>query len=136
MRINLVADTTITLNAFINTNPAKYRAIVVLDGSCSVCLETLMAWKRISDSLSISLKKIIFIGHNASKTELEYALQTSGDTNIPLFNDSFYLFGTKNKIQKGKPQTFLVNNNWQILETGDPLSNPSMLNKYTQKLKK
>lgn len=121
LKLRSITDTTYTLSNFLSKRDGKNIAIVMIDGGCSVCLQTLYNWKSFIADNHIKKDRIIFIGFGASIKQLNYSMKKVVNLDCEMFIDRSYLLGTLNKIgQDSDMKTLIIDKTQKILIQKDP----------------
>ncbi len=105
-----------------------------IDGNCSVCIDDLDKWKTFIHNIK-----------NVNYTFYVNALDYDGLLNyvkeevnfpLPLINDVNNAFYVKNRLSSNKMfQTFLLNENDEVLIVGNPLYSEKLAELYKQEIK-
>ncbi|MCX2584740.1 hypothetical protein [Pedobacter sp. MR22-3] len=121
LRLKNITDTNSILNSFLSKRNGKNIALVLIDGGCSVCLQTLFNWKSFIDENHIDKDRIVFIGYDASLKQLNYSMKKVVKLDCKMYIDNSYLLGTLNKIgQDSDLKTLIIDKAENILIQKDP----------------
>jgi hypothetical protein len=121
LHLKNITDTTSILNSFLSKRNGKNIAVVLIDGGCSVCLQTLFNWKSFIDENHIEKDRIVFIGYDASLKQLNYSMKKVVNLDCEMYIDNSYLLGTLNKIgQDSDLKTLIIDKAENILIQKDP----------------
>lgn len=133
--LQLSSDTTINLASYLKSAPFSYKAIISLDGSCSVCLTTLQSWKEFIRKEQIGLDKVIFIVYDATPKQMDYTVKQMVDTPLKIFIDPHASYSTLNKITPLSPlKSVLVNDTMQIVSAGDLFEDKTVFTTFSKYL--
>jgi hypothetical protein len=131
LNLRLVKDTNQTLSNYLKANPSPFKVVVLVDGGCSVCLQTLLNWKTLVAEEHLDSKKIIFVGYDANYETLKFVSGKVSAFNSPIIIDPMYTFGKTNKIDpNGHEKTLLTDSHWNVICKGDPFEQTELQKTY------
>jgi len=135
LQLQNISDTTSTLKTFLENQKGKNVAVVLIDGGCSVCLQTLFNWKIFIDENHLDKNRVVFIGYDASVKQLTYSMKKVVKLDCEMYVDNSYLLGTLNKIgQDSDLKTLIIDKSQNILIQKDPFVDPKIKPQFVKLL--
>ena len=136
LQLQNISDTTNKLSTFLSNQKGKNVAVVLVDGGCSVCLQTLFNWKIFIDENHLDKRRIVFIGYDASIKQLNYSMKKVVKLDCEMYVDNSFLLGTLNKIgQDSDLKTLIIDKSLNILIQKDPFVDQKIKPQFVKLLK-
>ncbi len=117
-------------------NGKAIKVMIIINGDCSVCIEELKWWKKFMRKIDTSRVGFIFsIQSYDNLTAFKAMDSLEINLNYPYYHDKEKEYTIKNGFPEEKLyQTFLLNNNNEIVIVGNPKMSKGLSNLYLKKI--
>ncbi|MDN5286569.1 MAG: hypothetical protein JWR38_2843 [Mucilaginibacter sp.] len=134
--LKLLTDTSTDYLRYSRQLKPSYRIVLVVDGSCSTCFETLIKWKDLFETEHLPYEKLLIFGYDCTYPQLKYVQSELPELKAPIFYDPYYSFGKLNHIdQNGINKYLLVDEDFNVITAGNPFLDQGIMNTYLHYIK-